>query len=186
MTKYVVLYAIIAILTSEAALSALDNVNIGSYNVSFDLGLEKSDYYISINDPIFDETLSGIKREYNSFEIINKNLSLQRAFIAIVTLENATQQGITGSDIKDDLMSQYNGARVSNLRSSERIIDGSNGAIVSGVLDFDYNGTTIVVESYDAMYPLKHSSDSMVQIISTYPWDIGTLKLLQTIHIEKR
>ncbi len=183
--KMYIIFAINLLLIPSLALAVPDSMVMGPYKVSFDSGFEKSDYNISIKDPIFDETLSGVKRTIYSMEIINKKLSFPRASISIVALENATQQGISGSDIKENLISLDSGPHVSNLRSSERILDGSNGAIVSGLLNIDINGTTILTDFYHAMYPLKFDSRSMVEIVSLYPWDEGTLNLLKTIHIEK-
>ncbi len=185
MRYYILLQFSVLSLISPMALAIPDSAILGPYEVSFDSGFAKSDYNISIKKPTFDEMLSGTNRTVYSLEIINKTVSLNRASISIVTLENATHQDISGSDIKENLISINSGPHISDIRSSERNVDGSDGAIVSGIMDFDMNGTTIFIDYYHAMYPLSFDSSSMVEIVSFYPWNEGTLNILKTIHVER-
>lgn len=182
---YILLQVSILSLISSMALAIPESAILGPYEVSFDSGFVKSDYNMSIKKPTFDEMLSGTNCTVYSLEIINKTVSLNRASISIVTLENATHQGISSSDIKENLISINSGPHISDIRSSERNIDGSDGAIVSGIMDFDMNGTTILIDYYHAMYPLTFDSSSMVEIVSFYPWNEGTLSILKTIHVER-
>ena len=60
-----------------------------------------------------------------------------------------------------------------------RTIDGVSGSITTaGPLD---NGITIYMAAYHPSFDPKRVN---VTIISNYPWDEGTLKLLQTIHVK--
>ena len=68
-----------------------------------------------------------------------------------------------------------------NTEVAGRRIDGHDGAIGSGTLKEVGSGQE--VDNYLVSY--YPSSTTKVTIISSYPWEEGTLQLLKTIHIEE-
>lgn len=69
---------------------------------------------------------------------------------------------------------------IQNVSAAGRKIDGYDGAVSSVTMrKSGYQG----LDTYVALYHL--SSTTSVSIVSTYPWDEGTLNLLKTIHVEE-
>ena len=66
-----------------------------------------------------------------------------------------------------------------DVQTAGRKIDGHDGAVVSGTSIM----SGMEVNTYVARYYL--SSTTIVDLMSSYPWDEGTLSLLKTIHVEK-
>lgn len=66
-----------------------------------------------------------------------------------------------------------------DVQAAGRNIDGFGGAVTSGNTRVN---TGITFDAYVAMCFI--SSTTNVGIVSTYPWDEGTLQLLKTIHVE--
>ena len=104
--------------------------------------------------------------------------------VAIRDLEKGFPATLTGSDIEMTLRSiNANDPRVSGFQSSTRTIDGMNGAVASMTIK---SAPEIFIDTFDAAYtPAIDPTHLMVELISTYPWNEGTLQLLKTIHVEK-
>jgi hypothetical protein len=66
-----------------------------------------------------------------------------------------------------------------DVQAAERNIDNTHGAIASG----KSRALIVVTDVYIAKYYPSSTTD--MNIVSTYPWDEGTLSLLKTIHVEK-
>ena len=102
--------------------------------------------------------------------------------ISVVKLGEAVP-GITGSAILQTLGLLDSDPRISGYQSDIRTIDGSSGAIASGTFAATND---IYVTLYHAAYMLPSDpASTVVQIVSTYPWNGGTLQLLKTIHVEE-
>ena len=66
-----------------------------------------------------------------------------------------------------------------DVQAAERNIDNTHGAIASG----KSRALIVVTDVYISKYYPSSTTDR--NIVSTYPWDEGTLSLLKTIHVEK-
>jgi hypothetical protein len=141
------------------------NSTIGPYNVSFDM--DSDDYYIIAGRPwTAFETVSGEQYEKGNFNV-----------------ERNETRGYATIEI------QHNNKERSHSCPANAVvwtIDGVSGCIQSidlrsGVTIFEKNGVTTF---YAARYhPAFDPMRLNVTIISTIPWDNGTLQLLKTIHV---
>lgn len=176
--------ALITLLCAPILVSAVpDSVVTGPYKISFDIGLTRSDYNVTVAPPVMDETLGGDKRTDYSVRIANRTGLGRGASISVRTIENGNAGVLTGSDIAQALSLQYtNDPRYSNIQTAARTIDGVSGAVLS--VNYATDSRTVIT-GYEAMYPLAFDRSSIVDIYSLYPWNEGTLQLLKTIHIEK-
>jgi hypothetical protein len=183
MLKKFILAFLLVMLVSTLALAKSDNVTTGPYRVSFDLGLTRDGYNVTINEPLKTEGLSGDKRTEYSVLIANET-GLNR--FATIRIKNfMTQLPITsGSGWEQALNSiNSNDPRISGLRSDARTIDGVSGGIASYTTKLD-SGT--ILDGFQVDYqPTFDPTHTVVEILSSYPWDEGTLQLLKTIHVEK-
>lgn len=164
-----------------------DSVTTGPYKVSFDLGLDKTDYNVIALDPKEVETLSGETRIEYSVDIKNKT---GLRFATITTKYNAGEQPIAQGSIIKLVLDESEGKdpNIFNYRSDEREIDGASGAIASFTMyltkDKDV-GSLEYLDAYHALYQSTFDRHVVVEVMSTYPWEEGTLQLLKTIHVEK-
>jgi hypothetical protein len=160
-----------------------DSVVTGPYKVSFDIGLTRNDYNVTISDPKVTEQLSGAKEIDYSFDITNDTGPFRHMTITTKHFEKE-RPILSGSDLKRGLMSvNANDPRISGFKSNERRIDGANGAVASYAAKVD---SEHIFDLYQAVYqPMFDPTHTVVEIFSSYPWDEGTLKLLRTIHVTK-
>jgi hypothetical protein len=154
----VVLVALISIPLLASA--APNSVITGPYNVSFDVGLTKAAYNVTVNDPKDKEYYAGI---YS----ISIDQDAVKRYAKILINDDGTTPSAALSSI-------FN---IQNINTSEKEIDGINGTLTTG--DVSFLGSKIPY--YEASYyPFK---DTAVLMISTFP-EKNTLKLLDSIHIE--
>jgi len=168
-------------LLSGLTVGVPDSAITGPYRISFDLGLPHDVYSVDLDDPIIDETLGGVKRERYLITITN-DTGLSFLTISVIKLGEAVP-GISGSAMLQALDSLDSDPRISGFQSDIRTIDGTSGAIASGTF-----ATTedIYITLYHAVYMLPSDpASTIVQIVSTYPWNEGTLQLLKTFHVEE-
>jgi hypothetical protein len=152
---------LMALIYMSALVSATpDSAIAGPYNVSFDVGLTKAAYNVTINDPKDKEAYAGI------YSIsINQDAAKRNAKILI---------NDDGSMPSAAVSSIFN---IQNINSSEKEIDGVNGTLATG--DISLLGSKIPY--YEASYyPFK---DTGVLLISNFP-EKNSLRLLDSIHIE--
>lgn len=164
------------------ALAVPENITTGLYKVSFDIGLTRDDYNVTVPNPKETEQLSGAKETDYSVEIRN-NTGLYR--VMTITIKHFEEKFpiATGSDFKKGLSELYkNDPRFSGYISDVRTIDGANGAILNANIAVD---SEHVLNVYEAVYQTVFDTQTIVEIISSYPWDEGTLQLLKTIHVEE-
>jgi len=153
-----------------------DRVEMSPYTVSFDLGMPKSAYYLEISDPVKSETLSGYPTTEYEFGISDKQSDSYAALITIYTDPRSLNKTDPSDTIRGILESKANELGGKHIHSDIRTIDGHNGGIIDYVLDDR--------ELYEAVYVLSTDPYTVVDIMSLYPWDEGTLSLLKTIHVE--
>lgn len=171
-----------ALLCSVVATAVPDSAVMGPYKVSFDLGLPKDAYSISITEPKEKESLGGdITTEYKAK--IQNNTGMTRFAYIYLYLNDKKQPIPTPEELaaafRYGVSQDY---RDSNIDSAARTIDGLPG--MAGSYDYTTSGVTIKV--FMAEYYTKIDEGRLYCIISsTYPWDEGTLQLLKTIHVEK-
>lgn len=154
-----------------------DSVTTGPYKVNFDLGLPKGAYTIEISDPKATETLAGNGNTRYHIEFTNKTGITRGGYISLTTYEDELIIP-TSDELVRALRLAFSKALI-DVQAAGRKIDGHNGAVVSGTSII----SGVKVDTYVARYYL--SSTTIVDLMSSYPWDEGTLSLLKTIHIEK-
>jgi hypothetical protein len=180
MKRIVLLSVLIMFSLSFIVNAAPDSAITGPYKVSFDLGLENNSDYLALStDPITSEALSGDKYTEYSMGIFSKKgevtITIKNIEEKLPIINGPAWNQFLISETKDD-------PQISNFHSSQRTIDG----VASAVASFSQHDSGSVVEKYWAMYqPLFDQPHTTVNMISTFPWDEGTLNLLKTIHVEK-
>jgi hypothetical protein len=182
--KHCILIFAALIAVSFAASAAPDSVVTGPYKVSFDIGLTRDSYNVTVPDPVIDETLGGEKRVEYSALILNRTGDSRYITISIRELEKGFPIKPTGSMLEAALkLIDENDPHVSGFRSSTRTIDGMDGAVASYTID---GGSGDILDLFDAVYaPAIAPMNMLVEIISKYPWNEETLRMLKTIHVEK-
>lgn len=157
-----------------------DNVTTGPHNISFDIGSKKSDYSVTLAAPKTVESLGGDERTDYSIDIIDK--TDKSKFIKITIKKALKASPIATADVLETALKLNNvgDSRISGLQTATRNIDETSGAIASA------HNNLASVTVYQALYqPMFDPTHIMVELISTYPWEEGTLQLLKTIHVEK-
>jgi hypothetical protein len=153
-----------------------ENLVLGSYKVSFDLGIEDRMKLI-VSDPINSESMDGSltytqysatiladlteSEFYTELKRLGRTPSPDSAIIKIEQYNSTSDVSMNGTT------SLIN----SPIGISKRTIDGRNGTI----------GTLGTI--YLAAWWVEKNASATVS--SSYPWNKGTLSLLKTIHIEK-
>ncbi len=195
------------VLTAVCSANAVsDSIAAGPYEVSFDIGLNRSDYRSVVDGPMTTETLGGY--DITRYEILILNASNEAVYSQISSIDSAADLiatkelriltilitefkealpvVLTPTELKDMLEGILRGdPRVSDIRSDARAIDGVDGAVSSAVYSFNpsLDGRA---EVYMALYPARFDSgQALVEIISYFPWDEGTLQLLKTISVQR-
>lgn len=150
-----------------------ENLTVGPYKLSFDMGLPKGAYDVEIADPKPQESLSGhLSTEY----LINiSDGSDRRGYIEVARYEDKLVVP-TIDELIEDLRDALPYS-LSNVEVVGREIDETVGAAASGRNYFSEE------DNYFAIYYL--SSQETVKIMSKYPWEEGTLALLKTIRVER-
>jgi hypothetical protein len=185
MRKHLIFAMVLATLSISSVVSAVpDSVVTGPYNVSFDIGLTRNDYNVTMPTPKATESLSGDKLTEYSIIIMNYSGSYRFIEIKIRHLEGAkVSTAMNGADFVEYLDSLYkNDPSISWFQSSTRTIDNSSGGIAQMKVIID---SKHIVEGYEAYYQTVLDPNTAVRIASFYPWDEGTLKLLKTIHVKQ-
>jgi hypothetical protein len=182
--KHCILIFAALIVVSFAASATPDSVVTGPYKVSFDIGLTRDSYNVTVPDPQLSETLGGEKKTTYSVSILNRTGDYRYILISIIENEKKASIIPTGSIWEMALKSLIeNRPGVSGFLSDTRTIDGMDGAVASMTMDI---GSGIISEAFFAYYSAANDPTLVVVgIASTYPWDDGTLQLLKTIHVEK-
>jgi hypothetical protein len=181
MKKLVLLLAALICLQGMA-FAVPDSVTTGPFKISFDLGVPKANYTITVSDPATKEALDGEVSTNYEFMIRNKIGMTQLADISITYRPNTA---ILPSDsdletIANLGMSQVAGA--TNIETAVRPIDGTHG----GVSSCDYISSIGSVKMYGvSYYPTLEAGHTQVVISSSYPWESETLQLLRSIHVER-
>jgi hypothetical protein len=179
--KRIALSVLIVLILSTIVSAVPDSVVAGPYKVSFDIG-EPENYKIIVGDPQEVEQLNGEKQ--TEYRITILNYTGYRGATILIRELGTKIPTIAGSDWELALRSlEGNDPRLSNFQSASREIDGSSGAVASAIQKFD---TDVYIEGYHAIYPSPIDPASVVvEILSFFPWNEGTLNLLKTIHVEK-
>jgi hypothetical protein len=174
------LIAIVISLTLFTApcIAVPDSVTTGPYKISFDLGIPKEAYYVTVSDPKEKESLGGDKSITYSIFIKNVTGISRIALIALTITKPELKTFLTPEEMQMSMRSYLPKSGLTNIETSAREIDGKTGAIASG--DMDISG--LEIKLYQASY--YPSKDTMAFVQSSYPWDEETLSLLKSIHIE--
>lgn len=168
---------IIAISLISFANAVPDSVIVGPYKVSFDIGMPGVDYRVNIFPPSFSEALNGDKR---TTYIVDFNNTTTERFAGIsIMVTNGSRAVYDWKNVPEwkrytTLPSGYSGTD-----TAERIIDNIPGMIIKGQ---DYSDRSNV---YVAAYQLPAENNTIVILMSWWPWYPDTTNLLNTIHVER-
>jgi hypothetical protein len=161
---------------SLTASATFDSITTVPYKISFDLGLPRDAYNVTVADPKSTETLGGDKITIYEISIKNSTpFTFDMMYINLAYQDTAQySQNLSSIRQYEVVYKQALESEYTRVETATREIDGTWG---------------IVARADDAIchviyYPLIDSHLKMV-ISSTYPWDEGTLSLLKTIHVEK-
>ncbi len=206
MRQIILLFAAVMILDPILVAAVVDNVTIGRYNVSFDIGQPLNEYNIQTAGPTEVEELSGVKRSDYTVTItgnISTLLQLQKSilfrYMTIQIMEFSEEMTRIPSNVQEQNLRKRAESDESNtnIQTSIRVIDGVEGAVAAyGIKQSPYiNEYTNErkefppLEAYRAIYQPAFDDGQhgnlLVYIDSIYPWDEGTRQLLSTIHINK-
>jgi hypothetical protein len=179
------IFAIILILVAFVAIENCeeDVYSIGPYKISFDLGIPKSAFVTNTTGPITSKSFMGYRGTKYELDLVNKT-GMAR-LISITVFSRETDQVIPSASDQEKLLrsmiSSLHGAY--NIQSNTRQIDDVEGAIASAKTQ---HLPGFEIPLYFAMYyPKFDQSNVFVMLTSSYPWDEGTLSLLESIHVEK-
>ena len=182
--KKVLLALALMVLLSVLASAENDSVTTGPYKISFDIGFNHSDYNVTVNAPTETEDLSGNKSTVYKVTIKNnpRLMNQQKIDITLTHFEKDQERLPIDMRAKVFEIALLNINLYSNVDAKGRIIDGVEGIAASA--DLVYSGQKIktVWANY---YPAFDWKRLDCFIMSTYPWDKGSLQLLKTISIEK-
>jgi len=154
-------FVLVALISIPLLASAAPNSEIaGPYNVSSDVGLTKTAYNVTVNDPKDKEYYAGI------YSISIDQPALKRYAKILINDDGSTPSAALSSILN-----------IQNIDTSEREIDGIKGTLTTGNSSFLGSKIPYYEASY---YPFK---DTAVLVISNLPKK-NTLKLLDSIHIE--
>ncbi|NPV61872.1 MAG: hypothetical protein HPY61_04455 [Methanotrichaceae archaeon] len=185
----IVLIALLCI--PMTAFAENDSAAMGPYIVHFDLGVPKSSYILNISEPIEHESKAGNLSTIYKLDITNKTESLKTARIQLTYFDDP-QSIPTAEDIKSQILYEINTLILYILNNPDDLnsvfadtcqIDGTTGAVGHG--KFQHKAVAINDSYLAVYYPLLDPEHLKCEIMSTYPWNDGTLHLLNTIHVEK-
>lgn len=153
-----------------------ENFILGTYKVSFDLGIEDLRNWV-VDGPKNSESMDG--SYFTAYSVHEAPITESQFYSELKRLGHTPS-----SDTAIINIIQYNSTRDESANgtktmiqsaTSKRTIDGRNGTIGSSKRDT----FTLYVADWWV------ENNTIASVISTYPWDEGTLSLLKTIHIEK-
>jgi hypothetical protein len=178
-----VILALLAICMIAPCLAEQQTVTVGPYAVTFDWGV-----------PIESYMVSTWPQEFTPFyyvELINDTNPMKRVTIKLTEyhedqLKSTPSELITFSEVAlRESGSQFKG----DIVTATRKIDGANGGMASGIASgsqgqkytsgYSEYSTEMWAVTYEPTVRLS------VNLVSSYPWDEGTLQLLKTIHVTK-
>ena len=126
--KYLILALVLALLLLPSVVSTFpDSVLTGPYKISFDIGLTRNDYNVTVLNPRTTEELNGDKEIDYVVEIRNRTAYQQGMIIRIEYFEKENPT-INGSDYAQMKNYQYQKSSQVSGQASARTIDGVSGA----------------------------------------------------------
>jgi hypothetical protein len=186
MKKIIALVALLSMLLLASATP--NNVITGPYNISFDLGLPKEMYNVSISDQKEEESLGGDKSIEYLITIQNATDITKLMDIYITHYDEMQASAIPEEQeyiIRQAFINEPHLSDSKSIKTATRIIDNSTGVIGSADVWAMQSEQPNMMRKYRAVYSPRCDSFSLiVTICSTIPWDEGTLQLLKTIHVK--
>jgi hypothetical protein len=163
------------------ATASIHSVTAGPYEVSFDLGPD--DYLVNVEGPVDSESLGGeTKKEYDIKIMENDTQDLDNRPVAEITIAKFDNSAPIPDDIglilESMLEEKYaDNPKIYGFEAEPRIIDDRDGAIAR------FGSTDRDTPIYHAVY--ADSGDTLVEVISVFDWDKGTLRLLKSISVDR-
>lgn len=180
--KSLFLLCLAAVIATSFGAATPEDVTTGPFKISFDMDLPKESYNITVDLPKEERSSSGEMRTKYAIELKNKmkdKTGLTR-FADISIRDYQEEQRIATTDeyvaiLKDPAKKDPD---VKVRLGTVTAIDGTTGT----VMPVELAGTKWYSITYHPSFDPNHVT---VTIISGFPWEEGTLQLLNTIHIER-
>lgn len=172
---------LISILMAQTISAGAEQVSfaLGSYKLSFDLSTA-DECRVVIAKPIYSATFSGIL--YTGYGAQVLQAGPPHNLITVVIMQYKRPISL-GSEVEATKRLLSDSGGCGKVVTAERVIDGHRGYLTNS--SKCENGTRGFVAQY-MLDGAKGSGEAECLIASTYPWEEGTLSLLNTIHIEKQ
>lgn len=175
--KMVIGLIVMAISLIAIANAAPDNIVMGPYNVSFDIGQRGVGYTVYTLPPKYSETLSGYKEASYYFVLLNSTAG-NTAVVEIRTTDEPANE-ITPDWFGEDALRSTLPSGLDYVKSAHRVIDGNPGVVVEAFSPAEKT------KSYFVSYKITKENSTDVTIVTRWPWYPDTAKLLDTIHVER-
>jgi len=174
------LFGLVLTAISAPCVAVPDEVVIGPYVVTFDLGVPGSSYVIEVDDPVTEESLGGSMSTEYSFDLTDKFDSEKTVFFSITEFDYSSSPKVLDQDaLRFILESSLQKVDLTSVTTASRVVDGCEGAAGSGVMG-GYD--TIPLDMYAVLYVIDYDPVTSVFIGSSYPWS-NTSKLFNTVHV---
>lgn len=178
--KKLILLLVALVCLQTLALAVPNSITAGPYKVTFDIGIPRDAYTISVRESKETESLSGENITIHFIQI-GSDMEKQRMASVLVTESDVPREIPAQRELVETVKKMFLQTDPKYIvQAAGRTIDGFDGAVASGVV---HDGIYRSDENYIAIYYI--SALDAVSITSSYPWDAGTLSLLKTIHVEK-
>lgn len=155
--------AVLLLIFALPVIAKPEHLALGSYNVTFDAGKELQDWNITKKET---ETLMGSPELIYTANIANVSIKIQR-------YDFKGGEMFTGIDAWRKKAEEGSKVQGNVCTTRTRTIDGRDGLVGYEVRpdgEFYYAGWYL-------------NNNTSVNVISSYPWDEGTLQLLKTINV---
>ncbi len=166
---------------SSIAFAENDSITTWPYKISFDLGIPRDNYKVTVNPPKEGKSRDGEKITLYGMSIEGQTPGV-RAGIGLNNYfdEQATP---TSDEWAQILKEKANDLKLSDEEIATRTVDNTIAGTVSGNLNSKKFGS---LKIYEAIYysPIDPKHLQII-VTSSFPWEGGTSNLLNTIHVEK-
>ncbi len=178
-----VILLILAVSSASIAYATSDIVDMKQYKVFFDIGQHGKDYNANIFPPDYSEGSSGEKQTSYRFILENSTsgdiltvriMAVEKAYVPFTALDSFTIDTLSLKSIMNLVPEGF-----AYISSDRRVIDGRLGVVIKAK-NLDNRKT-----GYFAQYSLPGENDIIITVLSYWPWYPDTLKLLDTIHVER-
>lgn len=184
MMRYIIIALILVLVTAFPITAKEENISLGPYDVTFDLNITEN-YIVNISEPKHSETLGGIPLTQYAATVGSDN------YLACIAVSHYDEPFDTNNetDVKHSLKFLSEWCDDPDAITYNRKIDGHDGFLShTSNCGFQFARDPQHRDVFFANYWVDEADNfgnTTCMIISSFPWDEGTLSLLKTIHVEE-